>query len=323
MTTQSGYGNVYLDPQMRGCGWSFSTSPTAITYPFASGDLAASEISISTFIESAWTEIEKDVFRMALNNYSSVCNLQFVESTAQTTDLKWWKAPESAMGAGSLGLHEVPNAAYASIYGYFNVDDPSRASLNKGSYGYISIIHELGHVMGLARPHDGGTETNATAFPDVTADTSLDTKEMNQGIWTTMSYNDGWKDHKSEFYEYGWQGTLMTLDIAALQKRYGANMTTATGNNVYQLPSVNDVSNELYGAAGNDALNGGAGLDTFAFNTALSATANKDTFADFNVTDDTIQLENTTFTKLSALTTLAASYFCSNASGTAADFVVV
>ena len=133
----SGYGNVYLDSLIWGCGWSFSTSPTAITYSFASGDLATSESSIGAFTGSAWTEIEKDAFRMALNNYSSVCNLQFVESTAQTTDLKWWKAPESAMGAGSLGLHEVPNAAYASIYGYFNVDDPSWAYLKEGSYGYI------------------------------------------------------------------------------------------------------------------------------------------------------------------------------------------
>ena len=90
----------------------------------------------------------------------------------------------------------------------------------------------------------------------------------------------------------------------------------------------NASGNQLYGAAGNDTLNGmggndtlngGAGLDTFVFNTALSATGNKDTITDFNVADDTIQLENAIFTKLTALGTLATSYFCANATGIAAD----
>jgi serralysin len=47
----------------------------------------------------------------------------------------------------------------------------------------------------------------------------------------------------------------------------------------------------LNGLAGNDTLTGGAGNDTFFFNTALGAT-NVDTIADFSVPADTIQLEN-------------------------------
>ena len=566
----SGYGNVYLDSLIWGCGWSYATSPTPITYSFGSGDLPAMDSSIGAFTGGVWTDTEKDAFRMALANYSSVCNLQFVESNAATTDLKWWKAPSSALGDGTLGLHETPDGSFPSIYGYFNQDDPSWAYLDKGAYGYISIIHELGHAMGLAHPHDGGGDADATSFPGVTSDSSLGTNEMNQGIWTTMSYNDGWKDHYSGYYDYGWQGTLMALDIAALQKLYGVNKTTATGNDVYHLPNVNDVGtywsciwdaggadtisnegsnvactidlraaplvgvnaggyvsyttgitggftiangaiietaiggngadklygnssgntllggsgndliyvgsgtssdridggggvdsvfysfatsavtvdlgvttaqatggsgtdtiinietlygsaygdtlkgnslgnklsgqsgndmiyvgsgtasdfidggvgvdslyyskatsavtvdlgvttaqatggsgtdtiinvenlygsafgdtlrgnssgNQLYGAAGNDTLNGmdgndtlngGAGLDTFVFNTALSATGNKDTITDFNVADDTIQLENAIFTKLTALGALATANFCANATGGAVD----
>ena len=484
----SGYGNVYLDSLIWGCGWSYATSPTAITYSFGTGLLFSSESSIGAFIGGIWTDAEKNAFRMALANYSSVCNLQFAESTAETTDLKWWKAPSSAMGENSLGLHEIPENIYPSTYGYFNQDSASWGYLDKGAYGYVTIIHELGHAMGLAHPHDGGGDADATKFPGVTSDNPLGTHEMNQGIWTTMSYNDGWKGHYSEYYDYGWQGTLMALDIAALQKLYGVNTSTATGNDVYRLPKVNDVGsywsciwdaggtdtisnegsnvactidlraapliganaggyvsygtgiiggytiangviieaaiggssadklygnssgntlsgglgndliyvgtgtasdrvdggsgvdgvsyayagsrvnvnlnlttaqatggsgtdtilnienlygsaygdtlsgnasgNQLYGAAGNDilngmggndTLNGGAGLDTFVFNTALSAMGNKDTITDFNVTDDTIQLENAIFTKLTTLGSLATANFCANATGIATD----
>ena len=484
----SGYGNVYLDSLIWGCGWSYATSPTAITYSFGTGLLFSSESSIGAFIGGIWTDAEKNAFRMALANYSSVCNLQFAESTAETTDLKWWKAPSSAMGENSLGLHEIPENIYPSTYGYFNQDSASWGYLDKGAYGYVTIIHELGHAMGLAHPHDGGGDADATKFPGVTSDNPLGTHEMNQGIWTTMSYNDGWKGHYSEYYDYGWQGTLMALDIAALQKLYGVNTSTATGNDVYRLPKVNDVGsywsciwdaggtdtisnegsnvactidlraapliganaggyvsygtgiiggytiangviieaaiggssadklygnssgntlsgglgndliyvgtgtasdrvdggsgvdgvsyayagsrvnvnlnlttaqatggsgtdtilnienlygsaygdtlsgnasgNQLYGAAGNDilngmggndTLNGGAGLDTFVFNTALSAMGNKDTITDFNVTDDTIQLENAIFTKLTTLGALATANFCANATGIATD----
>jgi Ca2+-binding RTX toxin-like protein len=66
----------------------------------------------------------------------------------------------------------------------------------------------------------------------------------------------------------------------------------------------------LYGGLGNDILTGGVGQDTFVFNTALNATTNLDRITDFNVTDDTIKLENTgVFTALPVLGTLAAAAF--------------
>ncbi|MFI3137636.1 MAG: FG-GAP-like repeat-containing protein [Methylococcaceae bacterium] len=55
----------------------------------------------------------------------------------------------------------------------------------------------------------------------------------------------------------------------------------------------NDV---LLGGIGNDTLSGGTGKDIFKFNSAL--TANTDKIADFKPIDDTIQLENAIFTKL-------------------------
>jgi len=54
----------------------------------------------------------------------------------------------------------------------------------------------------------------------------------------------------------------------------------------------------LLGGLGNDSLTGGLGADSFRFDTLPNAATNRDTIGDFNVLDDTIELENGIFTSL-------------------------
>ncbi len=69
------------------------------------------------------------------------------------------------------------------------------------------------------------------------------------------------------------------------------------GNDVLNGGLGNDT---LFGGAGNDKLTGGANNDFFVFNTALNASTNRDTIADFNHVADTFKLENAVFTRLGA-----------------------
>jgi Ca2+-binding RTX toxin-like protein len=73
----------------------------------------------------------------------------------------------------------------------------------------------------------------------------------------------------------------------------------------------------LNGGTGVDTLIGGAGNDTFIFNTPLGV-GQVDQVADFSVVDDTIWLENAIFTGL-ANGVLAATAFVANSTGLAAD----
>jgi serralysin len=79
----------------------------------------------------------------------------------------------------------------------------------------------------------------------------------------------------------------------------------------------------LRGGAGNDVLHGGPGDDKFRFDTALSTSAvkNVDRVVDFNPAQDTIQLENSIFTKFGTGTTGAINpaYFKMNTTGVAQD----
>jgi len=73
-------------------------------------------------------------------------------------------------------------------------------------------------------------------------------------------------------------------------------------------------------------LAGGLGADVFRFDTLPNAATNRDTIGDFNVLDDTIELENAIFTSLLSTGTLAPGSCRSGAGVSAAadpdDFVV-
>src|SRR5262249_32102894 len=147
----------------------------------------------------SWSQREIDAFRAAFQLYENVANIEFVETaTYDDADVVEWVVSQSFFSTyyspTTLGVHEVPDPSetVAPPYGYFNRADSSWNDLNQGSFGFITIIHELGHGLGLAHPHDGGTE-DGQLFPGVTRDRGSDTGNfgLNQGIWTTMTYSDG------------------------------------------------------------------------------------------------------------------------------------
>jgi len=102
-------------------------------------------------------------------------------------------------------------------------------------------------------------------------------------------------------------------------------MTGNSGNNILNGAGGNDTINggagadRLYGGFGNDTLTGGAGADFFVFHSAPNAATNVDAITDFSVPNDTISLENSIFTTIGAVGTLAAAAFVRNTTGLAQD----
>jgi Ca2+-binding RTX toxin-like protein len=243
----SGYGNPFIDSLI----WGGSNGATGkwtggpITYYFASGsypdDPADSGDPSDSPLGRPWLDSEKDAFTLALQLYENVCNVQFQEVfDPATANMRWWLLDEKA--APYLGRHQVPSGEYGpQLDGIFNYQDSSWSDLTQGGFGFITVIHELGHGLGLAHPHDGGSVDHQT-FPGVKIfhANNLGTAALNQGIFTTMSYNDGWRGDPGVFPHYGYQGTPMAFDIAALQTLYGANTTYhAEDGDIYALPGKN------------------------------------------------------------------------------------
>ncbi|MBJ6124232.1 M10 family metallopeptidase [Microvirga splendida] len=265
----SGYGNVFVDSLIwGGKAWDTTAEPIKV-YFGRSGDFAeasarhgSSEVLTSAAQAQNWTAAEKDVFDYATAVYESVCGLRFeLASSAGAADIVWWK---TTIGGDALGIHELPSGDQA--WGYFDPSTTSWRNMHFGGDGLNTVLHELGHGLGLAHPHDGG-DAGGTTFPGVTDASPTGTYGLNQGIWTVMSYNTGW-DRAGYDVTYGNQAGLGAFDIAALQALYGKNMATGAGKNVYTLPTWNLFTEEqgwfcLWDAGGTDtitAANASAGV---------------------------------------------------------------
>lgn len=95
---------------------------------------------------------------------------------------------------------------------------------NKGSFNYFLLLHETGHALGLAHPHDTGA--SSLIFPGVTSPYESGYLGLNDARFTVMSYNTGHlKVHPI---------TPMAFDIAAIQYMYGESAKN-TGDTIYNL----------------------------------------------------------------------------------------
>jgi serralysin len=106
----------------------------------------------------------------------------------------------------------------------------------------------------------------------------------------------------------------------------GAWINNLSGNGLNNVMYGNGNNNLLAGRGGIDVMVGLGGNDIFRFDTAPNDATNYDILYDFNVVNDTIQLENAIFASLTATGTLSAANFCSGAGVTTAqdgnDFVI-
>jgi serralysin len=191
----SGYGNVYVNSLIWGeTAWDTASGPIRVWFgqsaDFTQAHTVHGSSDVLTSGASAldWSAAEKAAFAYAQAVYESVCGLDFeLADSAATADIVWWK---TNLPDDSLGLHELP--ADPQVWGYF---DPAKSSWNRmhfGGDGLNTVLHEIGHGLGLAHPHDGGDPWTGTTFPGVFDAFSIGDHGLNQGVWTIMSYNSGW-----------------------------------------------------------------------------------------------------------------------------------
>ena len=210
----------------------------------------------------AWTQAEINAVMAALGTYSAVSPLTF--SIAASQGAATWIFTLADLPGNTLG--------YFAVGGNYAAFDPGvadfTAGLVPGGNSWITVIHEAGHGLGMAHPHDnGGFGAGSEILQGVTGPfNSLGTYQLNQGVFTTMTYNDGWRSSPfgvTPSNLYGGQATPMALDIAFIQSLYGVNPTTNSGNNTYNLLSTNSSYQAIWDTGG---------TDTIVFNGALAAT---------------------------------------------------
>ncbi len=188
---------------------------------------------------TAFTSIQQARTIEALTYISSVVDLKFTKVTNAAT--------LNTLSFVSLDTGDVPSHASSPSGNFAGSDlfldiNADISSLADGTYGASTLIHELGHTIGLKHPFStpggGGGITPGPYLPEA----------EDKYIWTVMSYGASTKAQK--IFQYS------PLDIATLQYLYGPSLTARSGNDTYKIASA--TTNFIWDGAGTDVIDAGA-----------------------------------------------------------------
>ncbi len=184
---------------------------------------------------SSWAEIANIEFTQVIENKNSVGDIRvtFSNQVAQENVAGWAYSPVSKLApqAGDIWLN------------------PEHTDFSPGLRTYFTIIHELGHALGLKHP-----------FEEVEGNTTVLTEAEDNSQYTLMSYNE----YNGAGFVYQSLGggqfsvfpvpptTPILYDIAAIQFLYGANMTTRAGNDTYTFSNTQGELKTIWDAGGID-----------------------------------------------------------------------
>ena len=265
----SGYGNPYVDSLIWGGNmWDQSQEPILISLAgendYDEAVQVHGEINYlhSSAARGVWYPETTALMVDVLGLFTSVANIRLAEAaTVSDANIALWWYP---LEFGVSGWHESPDTIHPTEqqshqrWGIFNsfFADAWREK-QFGGAGRATMIQELAIGFGLAHPYDGGTRSDATKFPGVNGADDLGAYGFNQSVYTVLSSNNGLSTTPDGGLKWGNQGGLGAFDIASLQTLYGANMTTATGNDTYTLPTKNDRGTgwmSIWDAGGTDTI---------------------------------------------------------------------
>lgn len=239
-------GTSYLDALLAGstlrwnAGQGVGTAPSsAITYSFLASVpsyYGASAVERTGF--AALNNTQKQGVRDALALYASVSNLTFQEVADSAASQV--RIGTAALQSGVAAHAYYPNQGDIGGDVWLSNTVSQNNNMTSGTYGFLTMTHELGHAMGLKHPGNynaGGGGTDGPYLPS-----STDTHR-----YTVMSYN---ADSTASLYPQ----TLMLYDIAAIQYLYGANTTTNATATTYSFSNSQAFVQTIWDAGGTDLI---------------------------------------------------------------------
>jgi serralysin len=250
----SGFSNQDINGLLSGYAWgthsitfSFPTSPANYGTNYGSGE--------PRWGFHAFNAAQQTVARYALNLISQYTLLTFPQVTETNSTHAMIRLADSNVPPTSWTYYPSAVREGGDVW----IGNTANVPPTKGSYAFESILHEIGHAVGLKHgQEDDGLHGVLPAGHDSTE-------------WSVMTYHSYLGGPLAYTISEGsGNQTYMADDIAALQYMYGANFTTNAGNTTYSWSPttgamyINGVSqgassaNKIYAAIWD-----GGGTDTY------------------------------------------------------------
>jgi hypothetical protein len=216
--------------------------------------------------QEAFTLNQQNWVRSALNELSTITGVQFSETTngdaaqlhfcniditdnSNTTGLCSWQSSYSYTTDNKLVSYDADAYVYLDNREWY----AQNRDLTPGGWGYETLLHELGHAMGLKHPFDD--DIHLATSQDNTANTLMSYTDSGGPY---MHYNQ--YDRAALNWIYGGDGLRGALGInSATGARY------ITGTNGADTLTGTAFDDTLEGDGGNDFINGGDGTDTVVY----------------------------------------------------------
>ncbi|MBZ0139866.1 MAG: peptidoglycan DD-metalloendopeptidase family protein, partial [Pseudorhodoplanes sp.] len=214
---QESAANPWISALSNGMNWTTYNSETTIIAYYLADDETLPDPAFSgqEIGFNAWSAAERSAIFRVMETYEHVLNVKFVPAENMDDAQIIWGAADTSTWA-VFDLYPTSKGVTIAIQDGQTIPDLERADadqlaivinqgiygedfsgLNAGGFNYRTMLHELGHALGLAHPHPDEI-SDEVYFPGV-----FESEEtpgvfgygdmaLNQGIYTVMSYNRGW-----------------------------------------------------------------------------------------------------------------------------------